>query len=86
MDEVAKRRAERSGNSKDWSPADALEDALARVQATPDVKCCIALWISDDGAYHISYSASRLTKFETVGLLSSYLHQLISETYPTHEG
>lgn len=70
MNEIAKRAAEKAGDCKLWSPADALEDTLNEIKGKNVTK--IIIWYSeakDEDGQVLHYSAAGVNRPEHVAML-----------------
>lgn len=82
MDEFSKRRAEKIGDNRLWSPKDALEDAIAAIKDVDPDKVCIAVhWFEkqEDGSRRHHYSAANCTFPEHMALLEVALKKVIDD-------
>ena len=72
MDELAKRRAEKMQDSREWTALDALEDLVAQVRAgTLQVDQLGIHWFKNlpDGGYEHHYCAAGMTYQQHIALL-----------------
>ena len=72
MDELAKRRAEKLGDSREWTAADALEDLLTALRAGKVKIDQLGIhWFENqpDGGYTHHYCAAGVTYQQHIALL-----------------
>lgn len=75
MDDITRRRIEKSQNNFDWNAADALEDVMDRVITAENfgkkIKLLAVWWEVDEdqGSYELHWSACKLSKLEHIALL-----------------
>ena len=81
MDEIARRRAEKKQDSREWSCLDALEDTIQHIKSG-EIKpesMAIHWWEKqDDGRTH-HYQVSGLTYPEHIALLSLAEYRVITD-------
>lgn len=82
MDEIAKRRANKLGDSREWTCLDALEDTINLIKSgeyNPS-SLCIHFWEKhEDGTRTHHYQVAGLTFPEHIALLATAQHRVITE-------
>ena len=72
MDEFSKKRAEKLGDNRFWTPMDSLEDTIERIKGLdPKKVMMVTHWweVQDDGTRIHHYSAANLTTPEHISIL-----------------
>lgn len=76
---IADIKSDRSGNSLDWKPRDALIDMLRDIDSgaqSPQTLMIIYKTLKEDGAYRLGYvSAGVPSVHEGVGILAETIHR-----------
>jgi len=82
MDEIARKRAEKNQDCREWSALDALEDLMQDIKAgkyNPS-SLCIHFWEkNEDGSRTHHYQVAGLTFPEHIALLATAQHRVITE-------
>jgi hypothetical protein len=81
MDEIAKRRANKMQDCREWSCLDALEDTIQRIKSGEIRPTCMAIhfWEKHDNGRTHHYQVSGLTFPEHIALLSLAEHRVITD-------
>jgi hypothetical protein len=82
MDEIARKKAEKAGDNRLWSPNDALEEAIVSIKDLDPKNVKIAVhWfeVQEDGSRKHHYTAANLTFPEHMALIRVADHQLIHD-------
>lgn len=81
MDEIARKRAEVKGDSREWTCVDALEDMIIRIKSGEIVPSGMAIHFwekSEDGRTH-HYQVAGLTFPEHIALLTIGKKRIVDE-------
>ena len=82
MNELAKRRAEKSNDSKAWSPEDALEELLERVKAGKVKPVWLAIHYLEeepDGGRRHHHQCAGLSYADHIALLTVALQRALKD-------
>lgn len=81
MDEIARARAKKKQDSREWSCLDALEDAIQRIKSgeIKPMGMAIHFWEKDDDGRTHHYQVAGLTFPEHIALLSLAEHRVITD-------
>jgi hypothetical protein len=82
MDQIARRRAEKLGDNRLWSPLDALEEAknLIKDQDLSKIRLSVHWFeVQEDGSRRHHYTAANLTFPEHIALIRVADHALIHD-------
>lgn len=77
IENLAARRADKSQDCRDWTPTDALRDALRAVESgafEAEIVYVAFAGQHADGSRDYFYKAAGGTKLELIGLLARHLH------------
>jgi hypothetical protein len=84
MDEISRKRAEKFGDSRMWSPVDALEDAIETIKTKDlkDIRLAVHWFeVQPDGSRKHHYTAANLTFPEHISLIRVADHRLIHDWF-----
>lgn len=77
INDIARHKALKSGSNKDWTPVDAAQWALERVEAV-QAKSVMIVWITEvDGSLEANFSAANLSELEMIGALHAMIHRMV---------
>jgi len=79
MDEIRRKKLERMNDAREWTPEEALEDALKDIREIPagrEVKFAVFWWEKEPGddCYSTAYRVSGMTRQDLIAMLWLELH------------